>query len=108
MPPVNAAIKLLKKSNTKEIEFNGGMLEVKELTYKEVEKLSKITSENDSTDALQNNWASLSLIIRTGVVGLDDISDADLQGVSIISLRKIAEAVLEFNGLKVSDVPGNV
>ena len=97
-------ISLLKKIKTKEIAFNGGTLEVKELTFNQVQEFSKLAKESESVDDLEKNRSSLGAIIREGVVGLEDISDEDLGEASLTSLKELSEAVLEFNGLKVADI----
>ena len=98
------ALTLMKKVNEKEIEFNGGKVTLRELTFNEVQEFSALAKENDSVDELEANRQSLGAIIRKGVVGLDEITDDDLGEASLASLKELSEAVLEFNGLRVSDV----
>ena len=97
------ALSLLKKVNTRTIEFNGGEVEVRELTFNQVKEFSELAKELEDVESFENNRQSLGSIIRKGVIGLEDVTDEDLGTASIASLRQLAEAVLEFNGLKVTD-----
>ena len=97
-------LELLKKVNTKEIEFNGGKVEVKELTFNQVKEFSELAESLKDVESFENNRKSLGSVIAAGVVGMEEISEDDLGGASLQSLRYLSEAVLEFNGLKVSDV----
>jgi len=97
-------LSLLKKVNEKEIDFNGGKVTVKELTFNEVKEFSDAANaDNDNVDELESNRKSLADIIRKGVVGMEDIKDEDLGDASLASLKELSEAVLGFNGLKVTD-----
>ncbi|RKZ77867.1 MAG: hypothetical protein DRQ35_06925 [Gammaproteobacteria bacterium] len=97
------ALSLLKKVNTKTVDFNGGEVEVRELTFNQVKEFSELAKEIEDVESFENNRQSLGSIIRKGVVGLADVTDEDLGESSIASLKQLAEAVLEFNGLKVAD-----
>jgi len=97
-------LKLLKKVNEKEIDFNGGKVSVKELTFNEVQEFSALAKTAEDVDEFESNRNSLGAIIRKGVVGMEELTDDDLGEASLNSLKELSEAVLEFNGLKVSDV----
>jgi len=97
------ALALMKQVNTKTIEFNNGEVEVRELTFNQVKEFSELAKELEDVESFENNRQSLGSIIRKGVVGLADVTDEDLGESSIASLKQLAEAVLEFNGLKVAD-----
>jgi len=100
----NNTLKLLKQVNTKEVEFNGSKVEVKELTFNQVKAFSELAkSLNDDIESFDNNRQSLGAVIRAGVVGLEDVSDDDLGDTPLPALRFLSESVLEFNGLKVTD-----
>ena len=103
----NNALDLLKKVKEKEVDFNGGKITVKELTFNEVQEFSDLAkAENDTVDELENNKRSLAAIIRKGVVGMENLQEEDLGEASLASLKELSELVLEFNGLKVADDAG--
>jgi len=97
------ALALLKQVNTKTVDFNGGEVEVRELTFNQVKEFSELAKEIEDVESFENNRQSLGLIIRKGVVGLEEVTDEDLGASSVASLKELAEAVLEFNGLNVVD-----
>ena len=101
------ALGLMKQVNTKKIKFNGGDIVVKELTFNQVKEFSELAKELESVESFENNRQSLGSIIRKGIVGLEDVTDEDLGESSIASLKTLAEAVLEFNGLKTVDDDGD-
>jgi len=72
------ALSLLKKVNTKEIDFNGDKVEVRELTFNQVKEFSELAKELEDVESFENNRQSLGSIIRKGVIGLEDITDEDL------------------------------
>jgi len=97
------ALALMKQVNTKKVKFNGGEVIVKELTFNQVKEFSELAKELESVESFENNRQSLGSIIRKGVEGLEEVTDDDLGMSSIASLKSLAEAVLEFNGLKTVD-----
>lgn len=100
----NAALALMKKGKTKEIEFNGGKLELKQLTFNQVNEFQAIASELvDDVESFEKNRKSLATILKFGIVGMEQVTEEDLGEVPLDSLRELSEAVLEFNGLRVAD-----
>jgi len=105
------ALSLMKKVNKKEIDFNDGTVEVKELTFNQVKEFSELAKNlSEDVESFESNRQSLGAVIRAGVVGLEEVTDEDLGDTPLPALRSLSEAVLEFNGLKVADdkeEPGN-
>ena len=100
------ALALMKQVNTKKVDFNGGKVVIKELTFNQVKEFSDLAKTLENVESFENNRQSLGSIIRKGIEGLQDVTDEDLGESSIASLKKLAEEVLEFNGLKVADEDG--
>ena len=97
------SIELLKKINTKEIEFNGGTLEVKELTINQIQDFSENMKHVEDLESFEESRAILGKIIRAGVVGMEALTDEELGEVTIASIKKLSDEVLSFNGIKASD-----
>ena len=97
------ALDLLRKVKTKEIDFNDGKVEVKELTFDQVKAFSELAQSMQDVESFENNRQQLGSVIRVGVVGMEELTDEDIGAATLLSLRYLSEQVLEFNGLKVTD-----
>jgi len=103
----NAALKLMKKANTKSFPFKDGEVEIRTLTLNQVNAFAQSAKEMDDLDDLEKNRDALARVLRSGVVGLEDVTDEDLDESPLSSLKELSDLVLEFNGLSaVEDTSG--
>ena len=94
-------------SNTKQIDFRGHTLTLKELSYGEVAGFSELGKEIEDVDAFESNKKAMGAILRSGIVEFAELTDEQLDRFSPVALKELNEAVLEFNGLNVANDSGN-
>ena len=98
----NAVLSLLKNAKTKVIPFGDGEIEVRELTAGQVVAFSaksEALAKEGRDETFEETKETLYDIIRAGVVGMEGVSDADLDDVPIRTLKDLSTEVMTFNGL---------
>lgn len=91
---------LVGKNLTKKIEFMGDEVEIKQLSVKAVMELQeklKGASEAESLD-------TVSMLIKAGVVGADEMSDEELFEFPLGSLVDLSQEIMTYCGLKAETV----
>ena len=88
---------------TKEIEFRGKTLTLRELSYGQVAGFSDLAKNVEDVSAFENNKKAMGVILRAGIVEMEDITDEQLDRLPPVALKELNEAVLEFNGLNVAN-----
>jgi hypothetical protein len=93
---------LLNKGNrTAKVSFLGETVEVNKLTVAQVESFQaklKAAKEEDGLSIQRE-------IIRLGVVGADELSDAELDSFPLDDIAKLATEVLRLAGVKTENPP---
>ena len=101
----NAALELLTTLKSEVKAFRGGEVTVRELTYAQVTEFSKMASEMESVDEMENNKQALSRIIRAGIVEYSEVNEDTIGSAPPAALKELGEMVMDFNGLGAVDVP---
>ena len=102
----NNVLKLLKQVKTKTIPHGDGEVEVKELTVNQVNSFMDVAKDVADAESFESNRAALEAVIVAGVTGMEDAKSEDMGDIPMATLKTLAEAVLEFNGLTVTNAPG--
>jgi len=88
---------------TKEIDFRGNKLTLRELSYGQVAGFGEIGKDVEDVSAFESNKKAMGAILRAGIVEMVDLTDEQLNGLPPVALKELNEAVLEFNGLNVAN-----
>lgn len=87
---------LVGKTITKSVDFLGDKVEIKQLSVGAVLKLQKELAKADELDSIE----TIGTIVRTSVIGAEDLSDEDFQSFPLGELLKLSEEIMAFAGLK--------
>jgi hypothetical protein len=88
---------------TKEIDFRGNTLTLRELSYGQVAGFSELGKDVEDVDAFEGNKKAMGAILRAGIVEMEKLTEEQLDCLPPVALRELNEAVLEFNGLNVAN-----
>ena len=83
------------KVQTRKVEFMDDEVEIKVLTVgdiREIEKLSKKINAKKEED--QDQLEILRFVLRTAVIGAEDLSDEDFDSFPITALSKLSEDIM--------------
>lgn len=95
---------LVGKVQTKKVPFMGDEVEIRKLPIQDILELqdviTKLSSEGDQLGLLRH-------VLRTAVIGADELTDEDFNTFAPDDLNKLAEHILEFCGLATGTSGGN-
>jgi len=90
-------------ATTKEFDYRGQKLTLIELSYGDVSRFSELAEGIEDVSALESNKKAIGAVLRAGIAEMKELKDSQLERFSPVALKELNEAVLEFNGLKVTD-----
>lgn len=83
------------KTSTKKVPFMDGEVEVKDLTVGDAKAIEAKTKEIQKLpEAKQDQLELLRFVMRTAVVGADELTDEELDGFPVQALTKLSEAIM--------------
>lgn len=91
---------LVGKTVTKTVEFMDDKVQIRQLSVGDVLELQEALKDADEADSLE----TVSKLIRTGVVGAEELSDEDLQSFPLGELLALSQEVMAYCGLQAETV----
>ena len=93
---------LVGKKISKKVDFMGDKVEIKKLTVNEVLKIQEATKNTSEEDQIN----TLRVILRSAVVGADELSDEDIATFPLEELTSLSAEIVKYSGM-VGSAEGN-
>jgi len=86
---------LVGKKISKKVDFMGDKVEIKKLTVNEVLKIQEATKNTSEEDQIN----TLRVILRSAVVGADELSDDDIATFPLEELTSLSAEIVNYSGM---------
>jgi len=86
---------LVGKKISKKVDFMGDKVEIKKLTVNEVLKIQEATKNTSEEDQIN----TLRVILRSAVVGADELSDEDIATFPLEELTSLSAEIVKYSGM---------
>ena len=86
---------LVGKKISKKVDFMGDKVEIKKLTVNEVLKIQEATRNTSEEDQIN----TLRVILRSAVVGADELSDEDIATYPLEELTSLSAEIVKYSGM---------
>jgi len=92
---------LVGKKISKKVDFMGDKVEIKKLTVNEVLKIQEATKNTSEEDQIN----TLRVILRSAVVGADELSDEDIATFPLEELTSLSAEIVKYSGMAGAEAP---